>query len=120
MAQSRSDVSWGYATSSKARYAKLRNRCASRRGSSIRIPVASFGQSKHVAHLTVVALGPKLPTGMRIDEPRRDAHLFIGFADGAFEDIAYPQLTSDLLCTDALALIEKRRIAGGYEQFRKF
>ena len=53
---------------------------------------------------TVEPLGPKMRAGRRIDQLRADAHTAAGFANGTFEDIAYAQLTADLLHVKRSAL----------------
>jgi hypothetical protein len=71
---------------------------------------------KDVAELPIVALGPVMGTGQRIDQLGRDAQALAGPAHAAFEHIAHAQLARDPLHVDDLALVGECRVAGDDEQ----
>src|SRR5439155_7958543 len=73
-------------------------------------------QIEDVAETTIEPVGPKMCPGGGIDELSRDAHSVYRFANAAFQHIAHPKLTPDLLHIDGAPLVCEARIAGDDEQ----
>ena len=69
-----------------------------------------------VAELAVVAFGPVMAAGCRIDELRADAQPLAGAAHAAFEHVADAELARDLFHVDRTVLVDERRVAGDDEQ----
>src|SRR4029077_12294889 len=61
-------------------------------------------------------LGPQMSAGLRLDQLRGDADAITAPPDRALEDIAYAELSTDLLYIDRLALVREARIARDHEQ----
>ena len=64
----------------------------------------------------IEAVGPEMRAGERVDQLRGDPHPIASLAHRAFEHIAHPKLTADLLYVDGLALVRETRIAGDDEE----
>ena len=68
-------------------------------------------QCKYVVHRTVVALGPDMSAGLRVDQLGCDPHAAGRFAHAAFEHVAHAELMADLLDVYGSALVGKGRIS---------
>ena len=91
---------------------------ASRWGSiaAATLRVISSCTAKMSPSFAVVAFGPVMAAGRRVDELRADAQLLAGPAHAAFEHVADAKLARDLLHIDRAALVDERRVAGDDEQ----
>jgi hypothetical protein len=69
-----------------------------------------------VGEVAVVALGPDVVAGLRLDQLSGNADAVAGFAQAAFEDIAHTQFAPDLLHIDGAALVGEAGIARDHEQ----
>src|SRR6516162_2432185 len=68
-------------------------------------------QSEQIGHVAVESLSPQMSIGFGVDQLRIDADLVARPPDAAFEYEAHPQLATDLLGVDPLALIGERGIS---------
>jgi len=73
-------------------------------------------QVEDVAEPAVKPVGPKVCTGGGIDELSRDTDPACRLANAAFQHVAHPKLTSDLLHFDRAPLVGEARVAGDDEQ----
>jgi hypothetical protein len=64
----------------------------------------------------IVALRPQVIAGLRLDELRGDPNAVASLAHAAFENVANPQLASDLAYIDVSALVGEARVACDHEQ----
>src|SRR5207248_4062041 len=69
-----------------------------------------------VFEISIISGGPKVPSGLDIDELTGDAKPLCDLPDRAFENIADCQFFGDLLQVDRLPLIDEARIAGDDEE----
>ena len=53
-------------------------------------------------------IGPKLRAAFRIDQLNIDLNMVAGALHAAIENVAHPELASDLLRTDGFALVSER------------
>ena len=74
---------------------------------------------EHIRELAIVAFGPTVGAGERIDELRGDPHAAVVAAKTAYQHVAHAELASDLPDVDCLPLVLKARIACDDEQFRE-
>src|SRR6516162_2979460 len=73
---------------------------------------------ENIGKLAVIALGPNMLSGLRLDQLYSDADAIDGLAQAAFENITHAQIAADLLHVDDTVLVGERRIAGDDEQGR--
>ena len=73
-------------------------------------------EGKHVSHGAVVAIGPKVPAGGRVDQLGIDAHLVAHAPHAALQHVAHAQFFGYLAHLHLLALVAEGRIAGDDEQ----
>src|SRR5215813_4672655 len=73
-------------------------------------------QVEHVFENAIEAIRPNVTAGHRIDELPGNAHARSTLAHATFEHIAHPQLATDLLHVNGLALVGERRVSGDYEE----
>ena len=71
-----------------------------------------------VGELAVVAVGPEMPAGRRVDQLGGDAHPLAGAPHAALEHMADAQLPADHPEIDRLALVGEARVAGDDQQAR--
>jgi hypothetical protein len=67
---------------------------------------------EHVFKQAVVAIGPHMGAGFRVNQLTGDPHAPAGFAYRAFEHITHAQFAPDLLHIDGLPSVGKARITG--------
>src|SRR5262249_10495767 len=73
-------------------------------------------QGKDVVKRAVVALGPEMRTGVRLNELTGDTHAIAGLAHATFEHIADAQLATDQFHISRSVLVNETRIARDYEK----
>ncbi len=66
-------------------------------------------QAEDVVELAVVALGPKVAAGGRVDQLRVDAHLLAGLAHAALQHVSDTERLADLADIDLAPLVAGRR-----------
>ena len=69
-----------------------------------------------IGQIAVVAVGPQVTAGCRVDELRGDPHALAGAADGAFEHRPHAKLAADGADVDRASLVSEARIARDYRQ----
>ena len=73
-------------------------------------------QIENIVLHPVVALGPQMDAGLRLDELAGDANAVAELAHAAFEHVAHAELARDDLHVDRVTLVDEARIAGDDEQ----
>src|ERR1700732_581817 len=73
-------------------------------------------QVENVFERTVEPIGPEMCAIEGFDQLRGDPHTIAGFAHRALENVTDPQLPTNLLYVDRLALVGETRIAGDHEE----
>src|SRR5208282_2311958 len=71
---------------------------------------------KNIGEVAVIALGPEMPAGRRLDQLRGHPHSIAGLAHAAFKHVAHAQLAPDLFHVDRAALEGEARVARDDEQ----
>jgi hypothetical protein len=69
-----------------------------------------------VAQLAVVAFGPDMLAGLRVDELARDPEPLPGRPDAALEHVAHPEIARDLADIHGPALVDEGRVARDHEE----
>ena len=69
-----------------------------------------------VAELAVVAFGPVMATGDRVDELRANAQPLAAAAHAALQHVAHAKLARDLAHVDGAVLVDEGGVAGDDEQ----
>src|SRR6478672_5902941 len=73
-------------------------------------------QIEDVAETAIKPISPKMCSSSGIDQLSRDAHSVCRLANAAFQHVAHPKLTPDLLHIDGAPLVNEARVAGDDEQ----
>ena len=73
-----------------------------------------------IDQVAIVAIGPDMAAGRRVDQLRGQADASAGFADAAFQNVADTQFAAGLNHIDMTALINKGRVAGDHEHPAEF
>src|SRR5262249_46778417 len=74
---------------------------------------------ENILQRPVEPVRPDMPSGGRIDELRRDGHPVRRLAHAAFEQVADPELATDLPYVHGMTLVGEARVAGDHEQVAK-
>src|SRR5829696_455356 len=64
-------------------------------------------QGEYIPEFTFESVRPEMRAGSRIDKLTGDAHLAACFTDAAFQDVAHPELTPDVLHIDESAVVSE-------------
>src|SRR5258705_9626971 len=75
---------------------------------------------ENVGEVAVVTLRPDMTARCGVVELRSDAYAIAAPSHTAFEHVAHPELGSDLLYLDRLALVGERRVARDHEEPAQF
>jgi hypothetical protein len=75
-----------------------------------------FLDGEHILQRPVIALGPQMVAGGRIDQLGGHPHPVSGLADAALDHVAHAQLSPDLLNIHRLALVGEGAVARDHQQ----